>query len=152
MSTVKAIKNVKVEQIKDSFEDNLKYIDNNDTDNCGNKIESLNLVINDEEVVNVSLSGANVDFEIRSTTFCCGLLELGELNCNSSVSPLELSKLLDYCVGRANGKTLMINTNGVSYSVIFEKALVKSKYFKLVKTFKNGNSGNTVKIWISNND
>ncbi len=151
MSTVKTIKNVKIKKIEKTI-GHIKYINIINDEYSGSEIENLNLTIEDEEVVEVSLNGLNVGFDIKTTTYCCGLLELGELSCDLQIAPIELTKLLDYCVQRVNGKTLMINTNGVGYSKVFEQALAKCKYFKLVKTFINDNSGNTVKIWISNND
>lgn len=36
-------------------------------------------------------------------------------------------------------------------SMVFEYALAKSEYWTKVKQFKNGGSGNVIKVWLSNN-
>ena len=91
-------------------------------------------------------------FETCSLPNCCGVIEFGGFGIDKGVPEKELAKILDV-IAIKQGKTTIITTNGKDSSVIMEKALAISKYFTLVKSFRNNvNSGNLVKVWLSNNE
>jgi len=91
-------------------------------------------------------------FEATVLRHCCGVCELGNL---SNVETFPQDKFNEYfkmLLRILKGKTLIINTNGKNNSVGWEKYLRSSKLFVPVKKFKNANGGNTVTIWVSNNE
>ena len=99
-----------------------------------------------------------VTFTFQQNSFCCGLLEIGNLEISgsstgkSSAAFLKaFSDLMNELVNIKEGNSLMLTTNGKNSSVYFEKVLAKSESWTAIKSFKNSNSGNTVTIWISNN-
>jgi len=94
----------------------------------------------------------NINLFISNLPYCCGVFELGEISVSRDINITDVTKVLDTLVTKNTNFTLMINTNGIEDSIIFEKALAKCKYFTLVKTFKNRNSKNIIKMWVSNND
>lgn len=102
--------------------------------------------------INLNDRSYEFSFHTEPLTNCCGIIELGDFNIQKDMPVGELVKVLDSVAIQKN-KTTLITTNGKDSSVIMEKALTASKYFTLVKSFRNGsNSGNTVKIWLSSNE
>ena len=93
-----------------------------------------------------------LSFTFNRLPHCCGIFEIGDLSIGSLFPTTELTKILDTIVNNITNRTLILSTNGVSTSIWFEKALSECKEWTLVKQFKNSNSGNTVKLWVSNND
>lgn len=99
----------------------------------------------------------NVDFsyEVSSSVYTCGFLELGELYVNSDISVKKnlthLAELLDGIIPFTEGYTLFMNTNGKGSSEILEKALPLTKHWVKVKTYENPGSGNTLTLWVTNN-
>lgn len=81
---------------------------------------------------------------------CCGIVELGDLTINKRITQSDFNDIMG-AIHAIKGKTFIINTNGISNSVIWESLLVKCPYFTMVKSFVNSNSENTIKMWISNN-
>lgn len=152
--TVTKVTKVRNKVVKPAVIKSPKYFDR-EMQESYSSIKELKLEIVDCGVVDLMIDTIDdVYFRIEDTEFCCGLLELGEIHCSKGIPIKELASVLDRaveCVSE-NKNTLIINTNGKDASIIFEKALAKCKYWTLVKTFKNGNSGNTIKMWISNND
>lgn len=94
----------------------------------------------------------SVKMNFQKQAFCCGIYELGSLIISPSFPNNELTKILDSISNSIRGRTLLLNTNGREASIAFEKALSNCKEWTLVKAFKNSNSGNTIKMWVSNND
>ncbi len=136
-----------------------KYVSNNGT---GEELGTLTEAFQDDnniedgysvdiEVMEAANSPSKyVSFDVAMLPNCCGVLEIGHLNVANTFPVEELTNLLDLSVQEAGGRTLIMNTNGKSDSIIFEMAIVKCKYWSLVKTFKN-TTGNTIKMWVSNN-
>ena len=93
-----------------------------------------------------------IKFYLSSTRFCCGIIELGELNVNVREQDHKenLYELINLLPEMIVNKTLMINTNGQGVCIKYEEALSKTKNWTLVKEFKN-TTKNTIKMWISNN-
>lgn len=104
----------------------------------------------DNEEYELILGEHNMQFVFNGLPTCCGIGELGELQ-DGNTPITVITKFLDEMASHLKNKTLMINTNGRGGALAFDKALMKTKSFKLIKTFKN-TSGNTVKIWLSNNE
>ncbi len=98
-----------------------------------------------------------ITFQLETLPHCCGIHEIGDLstdinNNNKSKALKGLVEVLDTTASEYTGNTLILNTNGKANSLIFDEALAKCKYWTLVKTFKNKNSGNTIKMWVTNNN
>lgn len=92
----------------------------------------------------------NSDFSLEPLPMCCGISEVGNLSVSDNHP--KLTEILDVLVASNKGKTLILNTNGDRVSLIYDKALTKCKYWTLVKSFKNSGTGNTIKVWMSNNE
>lgn len=92
-----------------------------------------------------------INFSISVLPHCCGISEFGDISVNTKSDIQMLTKFLDEIVNSVKGHTFIINTNGIDDSARYEKALANCKNWTLVKTFKNANSGNTIKMWISTN-
>lgn len=155
MATVTSIKiNKKIVLNK---EVKIPYYTNNYTDNEGTSLIDILDRCNDDDKLELTIKDiSGIEHEVyityNSLPHCCGVYELGELSTSKNIPIIELTKVLDTIVCKNNNFTLIINTNGINDSIIFEKALSKCKYFNLVKSFKNANSKNTIKMWVSNND
>jgi hypothetical protein len=91
-------------------------------------------------------------FESEELTDCCGVLVLSSLFAVNSkkYNYKDLIEALDLLV-KHNTLTLQITTNGKNGNATWEKALEQSEYWTMVKEFKNPNTGNTIKMWVSNN-
>lgn len=93
-----------------------------------------------------------LEWEVQNFLYCCGCSELGELKVSSGFPVPAITTLLDKLVAQTKGHTFIMTTNGVGTNIPFEKALMKCENWTLVKVFKNKNSKNTIKMWISNNE
>lgn len=97
------------------------------------------------------------DFKLSELFHCCGIIEIGRLFLNPSklktLSTLheDLKVFLDEITHYANGKLLILNTNGQGVSVKYDKALSECKNWELNKKFVNSNTGNTIKVWFNKN-
>lgn len=94
---------------------------------------------------------------------CCGIIELGNLEeyKPSKGESIEFYKQFDiffknlFAISTSNKKskscvnTLMINTTDSTPNLV--KFLENSDYFTCVKEFYNANTGNLIKMWVSNN-
>jgi len=118
-----------------------------------------------EELVEANLCGSSTDHDIRlvdtdleytveELPFCCGIYELGNLQISNAQKSIQndLTKYLDLLVANTKHKTLMINTNGIDASKFIEESLIKCKNWTAAKKFRNGTGGNTITMWVSNND
>ncbi len=107
----------------------------------------------DREKIRISYKNKTsiIGFESIPLPYCCGVIEIGNLQCSNNIELKDLQELIDGLPILSKGKTLIMNTNGQQPSVMFEKVLPKCKNWVLVKTFKN-NGRNTIKMWVSNND
>lgn len=99
---------------------------------------------------------AEFSFDTEEVRYCCGVIEIGNINLDTNFPEKDVLTILEYLLSnwtKNDGKcyTFIINTNGKNDCIRFEKILVKSKHFALVKTFTNINSGSTIKMWISKN-
>lgn len=104
------------------------------------------------EVQTSNNNSKNMTFLVTQQKYCCGISEIGDLHVDKLFSINELTKILDAWVKVIKGRTFILHTNNKDDSIIFEKALVNCERWVLVKTFKNKNSSNIIKMWISNND
>lgn len=91
----------------------------------------------------------NIDFSTEDTPFCCAVLEIGQIDFSKTTSTEVLDQLFNSILTSQNGRTMLINT--IKDLKHLEEYLSKSELFTLVKTFKNPNTGNTIKMWVSNN-
>lgn len=94
---------------------------------------------------------------------CCGIMNVGVLTSRrpSKSTTATFTKYITECLTRLASSqfepknksciTVMITTNGRGDNILWEEMLSKCKAFTLVKEAKNINSGNTIKIWLSNN-
>ncbi len=157
----KKITNKKIEIIKEKIETFPRYI-NNDTDQV-DAIENIILETifdwdsgrAEDYQIELELSKSRfttLEFSLQQLPFCCGIIEMGALECDKSFPINELTKILDLFIQKHKGITFIINTNNRDSSILFEKALPKCKYWTLVKTFKNANSNNIISTYISNNE
>lgn len=133
-------------------ESNTFIYENNDLKKKSTNVDDVMEDVVDNGSLHItSNKGDRIAFETNSTPFCCGLIELGELRLGTNKGAVDFAaKVLDSAV-RNTKYTLIINTNGIGPSVVFEKALAKCKYWQLVKTFPNPGSRNTLKLWVSKN-
>ncbi len=83
--------------------------------------------------------------------YCCGLNEIGDFSVDKTFPIDILSNILDGMIEYGSNSTIIATTNGKNESIVMEKAFIKCKNWQLVKTFKNPRSGNTLKVWMSNN-
>jgi hypothetical protein len=125
---------------------------------CSNLLERLEEDFLDglEESNNINFGTDYFDFETNTLLNCCGVVEIGAINLSKNFPEKDVLTILEYLLSiytKDNGKsyTFIINTNGKNDCVRFEQILAKCKYFTLVKTFTNINSGSTIKMWISKN-
>lgn len=102
-------------------------------------------------IINPILPKNWMAFNIEDLPYCCGINELGDLECDKNFPTDQLTKILDMYISNGSQKTSIINTNGNGSCIKYEIALAKCKNWTLVKTFKSPSSGNTIKMWISNN-
>lgn len=112
----------------------------------------------DNNLINITKYGSLVGskngilrFNIEDIPGCCAIQEIKDIKCDN-FDIKDTTAILDYIGSIKKGITFMINTNGIRDCVPFEQALSKCKYFTLVKTFKNANTGNIIKIWLSNQE
>lgn len=142
-----------------------RYTDNNyildekedESDNINDLIRLLVVDDNLEEInLGIKLTSKTQDkeikFSISQLEHCCGIFELGDLRCDRGIPPTEIKKILDSFIKHNKGRTFIMNTNGAEHSRKFDSGLEISEYWTLVKSFKNRNSSNTIKVWLSNND
>lgn len=90
---------------------------------------------------------------IEDFPFCCGVTVIGEFFAAKEGTEKEITHFLDVLTShpKLKGKTLMATTASSAHCLRMAKAFAASKYWVEVKDFKNANSGNTVRVWISNN-
>lgn len=153
MATITKITNKKVASPKKKIEPTYRNNNNNFECIC---VEELLSDLNDDfdfeyASVDVELDNKTVSFETTGLKNCCGVIELGNLECQNTVKLDDLAEFLDGIVSIGGGLTFMINTVSSGSCATFEKALAKCKYFTKVKSFKNPNSGNIITTWLSNN-
>jgi hypothetical protein len=100
---------------------------------------------------------AYVIFTVANTPFCCGVIEIGELECDDiNVLTIEQRKklintIMDDLDKDFGERAFMINLNGNNDCDQFRLLIEDDTFFSCVKTFKNPSSGNIIEIWISNN-
>ena len=104
-----------------------------------------------DDRVELKIDSKVFNFTVSGIPYCCGISEFGELSASRALNIDKASDVIDCIIERHKGHTFMVNTNGNASSRIWDAILTKSKYFNCVKAFKNANSGNTIKVWISNN-
>ncbi len=113
------------------------------------------LYISEDEGNNITINYSNsrktINFHTSQLPHCCGIIELGDIQCSKDIDSKTLITILNGIVNIVKGKTLIINTNGQESSINFETVLPKCKNWVLVKTFKNSGR-NTIKMWVSNNE
>jgi len=135
----------KIETVKSD-----KYNLNGEDGNIDDMIELLNDYVDSDEMLNLDLNRSTVfDCEINKLPNCCGIFELGSISFNTFKDEIKFFNALAIC---KTGKTLMINTINTGPSARLAEVLAKCVNWTLVKTFKNSGSGNTIKIWMSNNN
>ncbi len=86
-----------------------------------------------------------VGFCIEAAPYCCGLYEIGELY--GGLPDRAMSNLFRYIF--QEDFAYIINT--IPDNKKWETFLKNSTKFKKVKEFKNPNTGNIIKMWISTN-
>lgn len=142
------------------IENPLYRMNHGDYNNVSSVIDSIMSDIEEDSDFNFECKILNqlVRFRFNQNTFCCGLIEIGELEISgppagktSTAFLKAFSDLINELINVKEGNTLMLTTNGRDSSVYFEKVLSKSESWTAIKSFRNSNSGNTVTIWISNN-
>ena len=96
-------------------------------------------------------------FRFSELVYCCGIIEIGNLYYNTAklktLSTLneDLKVFLDEITHYANGKLLVLNTNGQGISIKYDKALSECKNWELNKKFVNNNTNNIIKVWFNKN-
>lgn len=127
-----------------------RYNLNGEQGNIDDMIGLLNDYINDGESLDLDCNRKPAFYaDVAQLPNCCGIYELGSIDFNGFKDEIKFFNTLAIC---KTGKTLMINTINVGQSAILAKVLAKCSNWTLVKTFKNSGSGNTIKIWMSNNN
>lgn len=153
IKTNKKVEKIVVKEVYPKY--TLNDVDEDKDTNLDNILELLNLGNDELDSIYIETSistSFTINFTSTELPHCCGIYEIGDLSTNGNIDITELTKILDGLVRTVKKKTLIINTNGKGVSVYFEKALAKCKYFTMVKSFKNGGTSSTIKMWISNNE
>lgn len=156
MAVVNKVKTVKVKGIDEIF---FKYYSNNSDIESNDLSDLIIREISEEGVDSFSITINNKNkaynnlmIATEALPFCCGIREIGELNISKTTDVKDVKTLFDTLVTLTKGNTYIVNTNGNASSKLVDAALATSSLWTLVKTFKNSNSGSTIKMWISNND
>ena len=127
-----------------------KYDLNGEDGTINDIIGLLDDYIDDGETLDLELNRKNAFYAcINQLPHCCGIYELGEIDFSTFKDEIKFFNALAVC---KTGKTLMINTINTGESARLAEVLAKCSNWTLVKTFKNSGSGNTIKIWMSNNN
>lgn len=115
-----------------------------------------------------------INFSSDQLIHCCGIYEFGSIHItyptsspNNKQKSLYNKELIPHIKtlfkqlfaeedvqndNRTTKLSFMINTSsGSKDTLVVEEALKDEELFTCVKTFKNYNSGNTIKMWVSNN-
>lgn len=87
-----------------------------------------------------------IEFDCSDLDHCCGVIEFGNLFITKGFSQEVFDSIMKQMT---KGTLKIINTNGKDESVKWESLLENCPYFELVRTFKNPNSKNTIKVWLS---
>lgn len=95
---------------------------------------------------------ANINFNLVEHEFCCGVIDIGNLNSTGNTPIKELTKILDNFASNNKGKTYTAYTSTSESNKRYALAFAGCAYWTLVKTWKNSNTGNEIKMWVSNND
>jgi hypothetical protein len=151
----KVLKPIDVEKVQKPFVDN-------SSDEEYETIEGLILGdfpsrrILDATLIDVVLGNIDLSFEIQQLPYCCGVFEIGFIRSSflhkeTKNDRIYLKQFLDAMLNQYSGTTFIINTNGRTDCKLLEEVLPKCDNWALVKSFKNVNSGNTIKMWISKN-
>lgn len=99
--------------------------------------------------VSITYDGKRIEFACGELPMCCGIREIGNLDIEKEFPQKAFNELMTGIL--TTQLTFVINTNGRGPSLIYEVLLAKCPSFQLVKTFKNPNSKNTIKMWVSTN-
>ncbi len=152
MNTVNKVtkKVTQIKTIEPKFQPH--YIETYDADN--NNLKDI-LILDSGEDVDITYKHTinneyHVNFNIEQLAHCCAVLEIGELNIDSRFPIKNLIEILDI-IPTVNKETIVINTNGVDSSILFEQALIKCKNWTKVKSFKSKSGNRTIIMWVSNN-
>ncbi len=131
---------------------------------CNNSDYSVSLLscIDDEEIEaeeqfiikikNSKILESRLSFDVNDLPNCCGVRECGNLSMSTNLPLTTATEILDGFVSKFKGITFIATTNGSGNNLLYEKAFIKCKYWTLVKSFKNKNTGRIIKVWVSNND
>jgi len=87
-----------------------------------------------------------IEFDYSDLEHCCGVTEFGGLYITKGFSQEVFDSIMKQMT---KGSLKIINTNGKYESVEWERLLENCPSFELVRTFKNPNSKNTIKVWLS---
>lgn len=90
-------------------------------------------------------------FTAGNVDHCCALLTIGNFEISANFPESKLAEIIDTLI-EATKEVIMFTTNGVNSSIPLEKTMLKSKYFKLVRTLKSTDKKRTIKMYVSNND
>ena len=127
-----------------------RYDLNGEQGNIDDMIGLLNDYIDDGESLDLDSNRKPAFYaDIAQLPNCCGIFELGSICFTTFKDEIKFFNALAVC---KTGKTLMINTINTGESARLAEVLAKCSNWTLVKTFKNSGSGNTIKIWMSNNN
>jgi len=128
-----------------------KYrINSDDEGDINDIIEVLRDYIDEGMDINLELNRRSIfQTDIQQLPHCCGIFELGSIGFEPFKDDIKFFNALAIC---KKGKTLMINTINTGQSNKLAVILAKCSNWTLVKTFTNSGSGNTIKIWMSNNN
>ncbi len=157
MSNVKQIKiNTKIDLDKTN---KYPYYYNDNTDEKSNTaigvIDADEMLDNNSVDIRVYINSNksyNISFNLEDLPNCCGVKEIGAFNQISGCPTKNVTEVLDACVSVCKGTTFIATTNNSGNNILYANAFAKCKYWTLVKEFKNSNTGNPVKIWMSNNE
>jgi hypothetical protein len=112
------------------------------------------LLESDTDRIEVSYGNDEFNCRVDEAPYCCAVLELGDITVSHTFPQVAFNKLMKVATkkwqdhkGATVNYGIMINTNGKDTHL--EELLSKCPHFKLVKTFINPNSGNTIKMWVS---
>lgn len=127
-----------------------RYDLNDEQGNIDDMIELLDDYMDDGETLDLELNRKDAFYAcINQLPNCCGIFELGSICFTTFKDEIKFFNALAIC---KTGKTLMINTINTGESARLAEVLAKCSNWTLVKTFRNSGSGNTIKIWMSNNN
>lgn len=102
----------------------------------------------------ITPTGGAIAFDADITSYCCGLLELGNLYKidSNKVTQKEFDKLMKYLLTHTRSGALLITIiNTVTAgSYTWKQYLDNCSIFKKAHTFLNPNSGNTLTTYITN--